>query len=62
MAEQQGSVLTDYDFQLGKNHFRGSGWRGLAALGVILIFRLAILGILVVSARPASAWLINLLR
>jgi len=39
-------VLIDYDFRIGRSHFRGKGWRGLIALAMILIFFTATVGLL----------------
>jgi hypothetical protein len=55
-------VATDYDFKLGKSHLRGNGWRGLAALVLVLTLRAAIVGTIAVSARPGGVWLIQLIE
>jgi hypothetical protein len=55
-------VIIDYDFKLGGNRLRGSGWRGLAALGVVLALRAGIVGVITLSARPAGAVLVQLLQ
>jgi hypothetical protein len=55
-------VATDYDFKLGKSHLRGNGWRGLAALVLVLTLRAAIVGTVAVSARPGGVWLIQLIE
>jgi hypothetical protein len=41
-------VVTDYDFKLARAHLRGNGWRGLAALAIVLIARAAIVGAIAV--------------
>jgi hypothetical protein len=46
-------MVTDYDFQFGKNHFRGNGWRGLIALAMTLASFTAMVGILAMPAKPA---------
>jgi len=55
-------VITDYDFRLGKSHLRGNGWRGLAALVLVLILRAAIVGAIAFSARPGGVWLVRLIE
>jgi hypothetical protein len=51
-------VVTDFDFTLGKDHLRGSGWRGLIALGFALTIRRgAVVAILALLVKPANAWL-----
>jgi hypothetical protein len=47
-------VVADYDFQLGKDHLRGNGWRGLVALGFVLTRRGTIVAALAISAKPLS--------
>jgi hypothetical protein len=54
-------VVTDYDFRLAKAHFRGNGWRGLAALAIVLIARAAIVAAIAFSARPGAVWLVQLI-
>jgi hypothetical protein len=55
-------LVTDYDFRLAKTHLRGNGWRGLAALAIVLIGRAAIVGVIALSARSGSLWLVQLLE
>jgi hypothetical protein len=55
-------VVTDYDFRLAKTHFRGNGWRGLAALAIVLIARAAIVGSIAFSARSGGVWLVQLIE
>jgi hypothetical protein len=55
-------VVTDYDFRLAKSHLRGNGWRGLAALALMLIARAVIVGAIAISARPGGLWLVQLLE
>jgi hypothetical protein len=55
-------VAIDYDFKLGRNHLRGNGWRGLAALVLVLTLRAAILGMIAISARPGGIWLVQLIE
>jgi hypothetical protein len=54
-------VVIDYDFRLGKSHLRGAGWRGLAALAIVLTARAAIVGSIAVSAIPGGVWLLQLI-
>ena len=61
LVRRDGTVVTDYDFRLGKNHLRGTGWRGLIALMMILIFVTTTVGILVIPATPASVLLFRFL-
>jgi hypothetical protein len=56
------AVLVDYDFRLGKSHLRGSGWRGLAALAIVLTVRAAIVGAIAFSARTGSIWLVEFIE
>ena len=55
-------MVTDYDFKLARAHLRGNGWRGLAALAIVLIARAAIVGVIALSARPGALWLMQLLE
>jgi hypothetical protein len=55
-------VATDYDFRLAKAHLRGNGWRGLAALAVVLIARAAIVGAIAISARTGGVLIVQLLE
>jgi len=55
-------MVIDYDFRLGKSHLRGNGRRGLAALGIVLTLRAAMVGTVAISARPAAAYLLQLLQ
>jgi hypothetical protein len=55
-------VVIDYDFRLGKSHLRGNGWRGLAALAIVLIARAVIVGAIAILARPGGVWLVQLLE
>jgi hypothetical protein len=55
-------VVADYNFRLAKNHLQGNGWRGLAALAIVLIARAAIVGVIALSARPGALWLVQLLE
>jgi hypothetical protein len=55
-------LVTDYDFRLAKTHLRGNGWRGLAALAIVLIARAAIVGVIALTARSGGLWLVQLLE
>jgi hypothetical protein len=55
-------VVIDYDFRLGKNHFRGNGWRGLAALVIVLALRATIVGAIAIWAKSGSFWLVQLIQ
>jgi hypothetical protein len=55
-------MVVDYDFRLGKNHLRGNGWRGLAALVIILALRATIIVAIVFSANPSSLLLVHLFQ
>jgi hypothetical protein len=55
-------VVVDYDFRLGKSHLRGNGWRGLAALAIVLTMRAAIVSAVAFLARLGSVWLIQLIE
>jgi hypothetical protein len=55
-------LATDYDFRLAKAHLRGNGWRGLAALALLLITRAAIVGAIALSARTGGLWLLQVLE
>jgi hypothetical protein len=56
------AVVTDYDFRIAKAHLRGNGWRGLAALAIVLIVRAAIVGVIALSARSGGVWLAHLVE
>jgi hypothetical protein len=56
------AVAADYNFRLAKSHLQGNGWRGLAALAIVLIARAAIVGAIALSARPGALWLGQLLE
>ena len=55
-------MIVDYDFMLGKQRFRGVGWRGLVALGITLMVRAAVLAIIIISAKNASSWMPQLIE
>jgi hypothetical protein len=55
------AVVIDYDLRLGKNHLRGNGSRGLAALVVILSLRAAMVSAIALSAKSGAIWLVQLL-
>jgi hypothetical protein len=55
-------VAIDYDFKLGRNHLRGNGWRGLAALVVVMTLRAVIVGAIAISARSGGVWLVQLIE
>jgi hypothetical protein len=55
-------VVADYNFRLAKSHLQGNGWRGLAALALVLIARAVIVGAIAISARPGGLWLVQLLE
>jgi hypothetical protein len=55
-------MVIDFDFRLGKSHLRGNGWRGLAALAIVLTVRAAIVGAIAFSARPGGVWLVQLIE
>ena len=44
------AMLIDYDFRIGRSHFRGRGWGSLIALAMVPIFFTAIVKI---AANPA---------
>jgi hypothetical protein len=60
--EPGGAMIVDYDFMLGKQRFRGVGWRGLVALGITLMVRAAVLAIIIISAKNASSWVPQLIE
>jgi len=53
-------MVIDYDFKMGKIHLRGVGSRGLAALVMVLVLRVALIGTIAVSARAGGFWLVQL--
>jgi hypothetical protein len=55
-------MVMEYDFRLKKSHFKGQGWRGLAALGIVLTLRTAMVGSVAILAKTACASLIQLLQ
>jgi hypothetical protein len=54
-------MVLDFDFKLGRSHLRGNGWRGLIALGIVVVLRAATLAAIVISARPVSQGVVRLL-
>jgi hypothetical protein len=52
----------DYDFRLGRSQLRRNGWRGLAALALVLTLRAAIVGAIAFYAIPGGAWVIRLIE
>jgi hypothetical protein len=60
--ELGGAMIVDYDFMLGRQRFRGVGWRGLVALGITLMVRAMIIAIIIISAKNASGWMPQLIE
>ena len=60
--EPGGAMIVDYDFMLGRQRFRGVGWRGLVALGITLMVRAMVFAIIVISANNASGWVPQLIK
>jgi hypothetical protein len=56
------ALVNDYDFRLAKAHFRGNGWRGLAALLIVLIVRAAIVVAIAFSAGSGGISLVELIE
>jgi hypothetical protein len=56
------AVAIDYDFRLARAHFRGSGWRGLAALALVLIVRATSVAVVAFFASSGGMWLVQLLK
>ena len=54
LVERHSAMLTDFDFRIGRSHFRGKGWRSLIALAMVLIFFTAIVSVLANPAKPAG--------
>jgi len=54
----------DFDFRIGKQRrYQGQGWRGLAALGMLLLFQSALLAIfLMFAAERGVTWLVEIAR
>ena len=42
LVSRLSAVLIDYDFRIGRSHFRGKGWGSLIALAMVLTFLTAI--------------------
>jgi hypothetical protein len=61
-AEEATAVVSDYDFRFGRNHLRGKGWRGLAALAIVLMLRAMMLAAVAVLAKLDGFWLVQLLQ
>ena len=55
-------MIVDYDFMLGRQRFRGVGWRGLVALGITLMVRAMVFAIIVIPAKNASGWVPQLIK
>ena len=60
--EPGGAMIVDYYFVLGRQRFRGVGWRGLAALGITLMVRAMVLAIIIISAKNVSGWVPQLIE
>jgi hypothetical protein len=52
----------DFDFKIGRGHYRGRGSHGLIALAIVHLPQAALFGSGVAVATPAIAWLVQLLR
>jgi hypothetical protein len=52
----------DFDFKIGRGHYRGRGSRGLIALVIIQLPRAALLGSGIAVATPNIVWSIQVLR
>ena len=52
----------DFDFKIGRGHYRGRGSRGLSALAIVHLPRAALVGSGVAVATPGAVWLIQALR
>jgi hypothetical protein len=46
----------DFDFRIGRGYNRGRGVRGLAALAIVQLPRIALLGAGLVPASPTLQW------
>jgi hypothetical protein len=52
----------DFDFKIGRGHYRGRGSRALIALAIVHLPRAALFGGAAVVATPSGIWLIQSLR
>jgi hypothetical protein len=52
----------DFDFKVGRGHYRGRGSRGLIALAIIQLPRAVFFGSGVAVAMPTVVWSIQMLR
>lgn len=49
----------DFDFKIGRGHYRGRGSRALIALAIVHLPRAALFGTGVVVTPPVVVWLIQ---
>ena len=52
----------DFDFKIGRGHYRGRGSRALIALAIVYLPRAALFGSAAAVATPGGIWLIQVLR
>ena len=52
----------DFDFKVGRGHYRGRGSRGLIALAIVQLPRALLLSGGIAIVPPATAWLVHLLH
>jgi hypothetical protein len=52
----------DFDFRIGRGHYRGRGTRGLVALALVQLPRAAFLGTGIALASPGLTWSVQAFR
>jgi|HubBroStandDraft_1064217.scaffolds.fasta_scaffold224863_1 hypothetical protein len=52
----------DFDFKIGRGHYRGRGSRGLIALAIVHLPRAALFGAGAAVVTPAAIWLVQALH
>jgi hypothetical protein len=56
------NMAADYDFRIGRGHYRGTGTRGLVALTIICATRAGIFGAGGIAIYSGSTWLLQAFR
>ena len=56
------TIGTDFDFKIGRGHYRGRGWRALVALTIVHLPRAALIGGGGFSLYSGLPWLMKALH
>lgn len=55
-------MAQDYDFKVGKDHYRGHGWLGLVALAIVQPSRPTLGGAGMFTVSSTLWWLVQIVR